>query len=59
MAELVPYVFASHSLWAVAADNDVRGLTNGPLPDGTPSLPLGGMGSLGGTQRLTHMWLER
>lgn len=59
LAELVPYVWLGHSVWAVAADNDVRDITNGPLPDGAESLPIGGTGTFGGTHRLTQVWQER
>jgi ABC-type transport system substrate-binding protein len=59
LSELVPYVWLNHSTWTVAADNDVRGITNGPLPDGSESLPIGGTGTFGGTHRLTQTWLDR
>ena len=36
---------------------DVRGITNGPLPDGKESLPIGGAGDFGGVTRLTQTWL--
>jgi peptide/nickel transport system substrate-binding protein len=39
------------------AQNDVRGLTNGPLPDQTPSRPLGGPGSFSLANRLVQVWL--
>jgi len=56
-AEDLAYIWLDHSLWVIAAGNNVRGITNGPLPDGTPSLPLGGPGGFGGVTRLTQTWL--
>ena len=53
----LPYIWLNHALWAVAADNHVRGITNGPLPDGEPSLPVGGAGDFGGVVRFTQTWL--
>ena len=59
MARDVPYLWLSHSVWAIVANNDVRGITNGTLPDGEEALPLGGTGTFGGTHRLTQTWLDR
>ncbi|MEZ5144620.1 MAG: hypothetical protein R2726_19215 [Acidimicrobiales bacterium] len=56
-AEDLAYIWLDHSLWVVAASNKVRGITNGPLPDGAPSLPLGGPGGFGGVTRMTQTWL--
>jgi len=56
-ADEVPYVWLDHTVWAVMAANNVRGITNGPLPDGSPSLPIGGAGDFGGVTRLTQTWL--
>jgi len=56
-AENLAYIWLDHTLWVIAANNNVRGITNGPLPDGTPSLPLGGPGGFGGVTRLTQTWL--
>jgi len=53
----LPYIWINHALWAVAAGNSVRGITNGPLPDGQPSLPIGGGGDFGGVVRFTQTWL--
>jgi peptide/nickel transport system substrate-binding protein len=58
-AETVPYVWLDHSTWVVGASNDVRGITNGPLPDGKPSLPMGGANGFGAATRLTMTWLAR
>ncbi|MCC5950470.1 MAG: hypothetical protein JJU45_00090 [Acidimicrobiia bacterium] len=55
----MPYIWLNHSLWAVAATTEVRDITNGTLPDGEESIPLGGNGTFGGTHRLTQVWLER
>jgi peptide/nickel transport system substrate-binding protein len=56
-ANEVPYVWLNHTVWAVVASNKVRGITNGPLPDGEPSLPIGGGGDFGGVTRLTQAWI--
>ena len=53
----LPYIWINHALWAVVANNNVRGITNGPLPDGQPSLPIGGGGDFGGVVRFTQTWL--
>ncbi len=52
-AEQVPYVWLQHIRWSIAADKRVRGLLNGPLPDGKESLPV-----QAGVHRLTMTWLE-
>ena len=39
--------------------NNVRGITNGPLPDGQPSLPIGGGGDFGGVVRFTQTWIQK
>jgi len=57
MAADIPYIWLNHALWAVIANNNVRGITNGPLPDGQPSLPIGGGGDFGGVVRFTQTWL--
>jgi peptide/nickel transport system substrate-binding protein len=57
MAELIPYIWLSHTQWVVAANNNVRGIGNGVLPDGQPAYPLGGVGTFGGVHRLTQTWL--
>jgi peptide/nickel transport system substrate-binding protein len=53
----VPYVWLQHVIWFIVAQNNVRGLTNGPLPDGQASLPIGGGGDFGGVIRWTQMWV--
>ncbi len=57
MAEIIPYIWLAHSQWVVAANNSVRGIGNGVLPDGEPAYPLGGVGTFGGVHRLTQTWL--
>lgn len=52
-----PYIWTNHAIWAVAAGPQVRGITNGPLPDGQPSLPIGGAGDFGGVVRFTQTWI--
>ncbi len=58
LAADLPYIWLDHAQWVVAARNDVRNLTNGPLPDGQPAYPIGGAGFPGVT-RLTQVWLDR
>ena len=54
-----PYIWLDHALWVVAAANNIRGITNGPLPDGQPSLPIGGGGDFGGVVRYTQTWIQK
>lgn len=54
----VPYIWLQHTIWAIVAGPKVRGLTNGPLPDGEASLPIGGGGDFGGVVRWTQYWLQ-
>ncbi|MCX7620088.1 MAG: ABC transporter substrate-binding protein [Acidimicrobiales bacterium] len=56
-SELVPYAWLDHATWAIAANNKVRGIVNGPLPDGQPSYPIGGSGGFPGVHRLTQVWI--
>jgi peptide/nickel transport system substrate-binding protein len=55
--ENLPYIYLSYVQPVVAATNDVRGITNGPLPDGQPALALGGPGSFSYVTFLTQTWL--
>ncbi|MGZ4681835.1 MAG: hypothetical protein ACXV8G_05200, partial [Acidimicrobiales bacterium] len=52
-----PYIWTNHAIWAIGAGPQVRGITNGPLPDGQPSLPIGGAGDFGGVVRFTQTWI--
>ncbi|MFN8038174.1 MAG: ABC transporter substrate-binding protein [Acidimicrobiales bacterium] len=56
MAADLPYIWLDHAQWVVAAKNNVRNITNGPLPGGQQSYPIGGSGFPGVT-RLTQVWL--
>ena len=58
-ATKVPYVWLDHVRWYVAAANNVRGITNGPLPDGEASLPMGGVNGYGSATRLTMTWVTQ
>jgi ABC-type transport system substrate-binding protein len=58
-ADEQPYIWLSHTNWIIVAAANVRGITNGPLPDGEPSLPVGGTGDFGGVTRLTMTWLAQ
>jgi ABC-type transport system substrate-binding protein len=55
--EDLPYIWLDRAQWALVAQNDVRGITNGPLPDGSPANPIGGPGGFGGVTFLTQTWL--
>jgi ABC-type transport system substrate-binding protein len=55
--EDIPYIWYDRAQWAVVASNSVRGITNGPLPDGSPANPMGGPGGFGGITFLTQTWL--
>jgi ABC-type transport system substrate-binding protein len=55
--EDVPYIWFDRAQWAVVAQNSVRGITNGPLPDGSPANPMGGPGGFGGITFLTQTWM--
>jgi peptide/nickel transport system substrate-binding protein len=57
LAELLPFIWLTETRWAVGATNEVRGLTNGPLPDGSASNPFAAGGV--GAHRLTQTWLQR
>jgi ABC-type transport system substrate-binding protein len=52
-----PYIWYDRAQWAVIAQNSVRGITNGPLPDGSEANPMGGPGGFGGVTFLTQTWL--
>lgn len=55
--EDVPYIWLSRTIWMVVARNNVRGITNGPLPGGEAPVPIGGPGGFGGVTFLTQTWL--
>ena len=57
--EDVPYIWLARGHWIIVANNAVRGLTQGPLPDGQASYPIGGPGGFGTANRLTQTWLDR
>jgi ABC-type transport system substrate-binding protein len=54
--EDIPYIWYDRAQWAVVAANSVRGITNGPLPDGQEANPMGGPGGFGGITFLTQTW---
>jgi peptide/nickel transport system substrate-binding protein len=54
----LPYIWLARGHYLVFATNSVRGLTNGPLPDGRPSYPMGGPGGFGMVTQLTQTWLD-
>jgi ABC-type transport system substrate-binding protein len=55
--EDLPYIWYDRAQWAVVAQNNVRGITNGPLPSGEAANPMGGPGGFGGITFLTQTWL--
>jgi peptide/nickel transport system substrate-binding protein len=55
--EDLPYIYLSYVQPVVVATNEVRGITNGPLPDGQPAVALGGPGSFSYVTFLTQTWL--
>jgi 4-phytase/acid phosphatase/peptide/nickel transport system substrate-binding protein len=57
MNATIPYIWLDRAEWALVATNAVRGITNGPLPDGSPANPIGGPGGFGGVTFLTQTWL--
>ncbi len=56
MNEDIPYLWLTHTVWAIGADNTVRNLGEGSLPDGEPLLGLGA--GFYGSMSLTEVWLE-
>ncbi len=56
-AENLAQIWLYHTIVAVVADNDIRGITNGPLPDGQPAMPMGGV--FNGATRLTPTGIAR
>lgn len=52
-SQLLPYIWISHTQWAIGAANNVRNITNVSLPDGQPSQPF-----QSGNVRLTETWLQ-
>jgi ABC-type transport system substrate-binding protein len=56
-ADRLPYIWLTHSVVVVAASDEVRGITNGPLPDGSDAYPVGGPGTFSMVTYLTQTWL--
>jgi peptide/nickel transport system substrate-binding protein len=55
----IPYIWLARGRYLLYADNTVRGMTQGPLPDGSPSYPIGGPGGFALAVRLTQTWLDK
>ena len=51
--ELVPYIWLSHTQWAIGANTKVRNIGNVSLPGGGVARPFAG-----GVFRLTEVWLD-
>ncbi len=52
--ELVPYIWLSHSQWAIGAGTTIRNIGSITLPGGAESRPFGG-----GVFRLTEVWIDK
>jgi len=52
--ELVPYIWLSHSQWAIGAGTTIRNIGSITLPGGAASRPFGG-----GVFRLTEVWIDK
>ncbi len=52
--ELIPYIWLSHSQWAIGAGTKVRNIGSITLPGGAAARPFGG-----GVFRLTEVWIAR
>jgi len=52
--ELVPYIWLSHSQWAIGAGTKIRNIGSITLPGGAASRPFGG-----GVFRLTEVWIDK
>ena len=50
----LPYLWLSHQPWVLAADNSVRGIEGGTLPDGAAAA-----GMIGGVIKLTEFWFDK
>jgi peptide/nickel transport system substrate-binding protein len=55
----LPYIWLDRGPELVIAANSVRGLTQGPLPGGQTSYPMGGPGGFGMVTRLTQTWIDK
>jgi peptide/nickel transport system substrate-binding protein len=55
--EEIPYIWLSHTLWAVVADTSVRGITAHTLPDGSEGFGFG-IG-FSGVVPLLELWVEQ
>ena len=51
--ELAPYIWISHTQWAIGAAKNIRNITNQTLPDGQGALPF-----QRGEVRLTQTWID-
>jgi ABC-type transport system substrate-binding protein len=51
--ELAPYIWISHTQWAIGAAKNIRNITNQTLPDGQAALPF-----QRGEVRRTQTWLD-
>lgn len=54
--ETIPYIWLTHTVWAIIADNDVRNIGNLTLPDGGESYGFG-IG-FAGVIPVTELWLQ-
>ena len=54
--ETIPYIWLDHTLWAIIADNSVRGIGQLTLPDGEPANGFGV--GFAGSVSMTEVWME-
>ncbi|HEX7443539.1 MAG TPA: hypothetical protein VF320_06615, partial [Acidimicrobiales bacterium] len=57
--EDLPYIWLARGRYVQMSTNSVRGLTNGPLPDGEAAYPIGGPGGFGLVTQLTQTWFDK
>jgi len=55
--EIIPYIWLTHTLWAVAADTSVRNLASQTLPDGSEGFGFG-IG-FSGVVPVVELWVEQ
>jgi ABC-type transport system substrate-binding protein len=55
--ETIPYLWLTHTLWAIVADNEVRNIGYLTLPDGSEAIGFGT--GFAGAVSLTEVWLEQ
>jgi hypothetical protein len=54
--EMLPYLWLSHTVWALVGDPDIENMAYYELPDGTEGMPL--VAGWPGTTKLTQTWID-